>query len=496
MRYLSKDYNIKFCVFLGREKNMKILHHYIEIGLKNNILDEYHMYDFSRNEIDHNFIINEYERLSFLFNKRIFIHNYENKIFKNDEKTDWSPFYKNISNCSENDVIIKCDDDILFIDIFSLKNAIEDRINDEYSFLIHSNCINNGVCAYYQSNFFFKLKEYLSKYPTGGVLGVLFEKPEIAFAIHDQFCNDLISNIKNLNKYIINDQYIYSRISINFILLNGKDAKYLSDVSYDDEYKLSSFIPEKLCRPNKIKGDLLTSHLSYSFQTKILLKNDYILNLYNKIKNIYKEDIIVKYNNKQKENIYIPKLFVNNQEIFKVKNWFSTNNYYIKNVDTNQYLFIDYDEDFLKLSLDNKSIFEIITKKNNIIEIKLGIYYLTRYNILGKIRNENLFLKYFNNEREREIIKEDLDIDSHTDTENFFYLKFLKYNLYLGMNKGIIDLNIKEKSKWIFESVNNSDEYLYLTRFIKNDKFYYKNINNNEIYTNYYKGWAISNILL
>ena len=44
----SKNYIAKICVFLGREKNMVILHKYIELGLQETILNEYHMFDFSR----------------------------------------------------------------------------------------------------------------------------------------------------------------------------------------------------------------------------------------------------------------------------------------------------------------------------------------------------------------------------------------------------------------------------------------------------------------
>ena len=72
-----KKYYVKFCVFLGREQNMKILHSYIELGLNNDILDEYHMFDFSRNINDHNFIFLEYNRLLNIYINKIFLHNYK-----------------------------------------------------------------------------------------------------------------------------------------------------------------------------------------------------------------------------------------------------------------------------------------------------------------------------------------------------------------------------------------------------------------------------------
>ena len=59
----TNNYITKICVFLGREKNMIILHKYIELGLQENILNQYHMFDFSRNIQDHIFIKEEYNRL-------------------------------------------------------------------------------------------------------------------------------------------------------------------------------------------------------------------------------------------------------------------------------------------------------------------------------------------------------------------------------------------------------------------------------------------------
>jgi len=74
---MNKNINVKFCVFLGREKNMKILHYYIEESLKHNIIDEYHMFDFSRNNNDHLFINNEFNRLKLIYYNKIYLHNYD-----------------------------------------------------------------------------------------------------------------------------------------------------------------------------------------------------------------------------------------------------------------------------------------------------------------------------------------------------------------------------------------------------------------------------------
>ena len=500
---------VKFCVFAGRYKNMCILHIYVDLLLKKNIINEYHIFDFSRLIDDHLFLKKEFDIFSNKYPYRVFLHNYEenDSVFKNNKnknnnKVNWTPFYKYIyETSSEKDVIIKCDDDILFIDILSLENAIQDRINDKLSFLIHSNCINNGVCTYYQKDLYPKLKNNIT-YPIGGILGILFEKPEFAYVIHHQFAHDIDTCINNLNKYIIKDIYINTRISINFILLNGIDAQYLKDmslnISKEDEYELSSFIPELLCRPNKIKGDLITSHLSYSLQEKIILSNDVILNLYKKLSIKYLEyicnlgnNVILKYNERLSENI-IKKCIISNN-MFRVKNWINENSYYIKNVETNKYLYIDYDDEKLSLS-DKKTIFNVIYKNNNHVEIKLGIYYLTRYNISANFKNETILLK---NLKELESNK-DILLEYCNDINDYVYIKFPKYNMYLGiinLNKEpSLDINLKKEYTWIFEKAICKEEFINVHRYIKNNKFYYVDTNN-DIYTNFYKGWGYENII-
>jgi hypothetical protein len=185
---------------------------------------------------------------------------------------------------------------------------------------------------------------------------------------------------------------------------------------------------------------------------------------------------------------------ISNEIIYKIKNWYTSKHYYIKLFNSNNYLTINYEDDELYLTSNEneKTAFEIEFKNNNIIEIKLGIYNLTRYNCIGKIRNETILIKYLRDVRERELLLDETK-------NNSFYLKFIKYNSYLDINNNKIEiLQNKEKNihtRWSFEHVDYNNEYFYCTRFIKNKKIYYKDIVTNKIYTNYYKGWGLENLL-
>jgi hypothetical protein len=508
----SNNYITKICVFLGREKNMVILHKYIELGLQETILNQYHMFDFSRNIKDHHFIKQEYNRLINIYPNKIFLHNsienydkLNNKEIKKSQ-TDWCPFYKTLATklYDEKSVIIKCDDDILFIDIYALKNALEDRWKDKESFLIHSNCINNGLCGYYLRDKFPMLKTQLSIYPKGGLLGVLFEKPELAYAMHLQFLKDIKNNISNLNNYIIDDIYISSRISINFILIRGEDVKYLENVSTQDEYELSSKIPEELLRKNKIKGDLITSHLSYQMQDKFILSKNDIINQYNNLYSNYYNSIIKdtnlinkKLNNpNQKNNIVLHYNTLNNTQTntFKVPNWIKDNHIYIKNESTNKYIYYDYETFELKLSNTNKTLFELYDYKENVHYIMLGIYYLSNNNIRGNFKNEQVLIKNMSNYSDKLII---LEKDILQKTSNSYYVKFSKTNTYLSITKDnnyLTTIN-KKVDKWIFEKPEKKEDFISVVREKKNNKFFYKNIETNEEYCNIYSGWGYENIL-
>ena len=483
----------KFCVFLGREKNIKILHKYIERGLKENIIDEYHMFNFSRNMEDDLYIKNEFNRLISVFPSRVFLYN-NNHIQENIpyQKVDWSPFYSKFSNelSDEKSVIIKCDDDILFIDIYALKDAIQDRWNDKKSFLIHSNCINNGVCAYYLKDKFSKISHKISAFPKGGLLGILFEKPEIAYAMHSDFTNELLTDLNNINKYIIDDVYFTTRISINFILIHGQDIKHLINVKTDDEYELSSKIPERLLRPNKIKGDLITSHYSYKLQDRILTTRHELIENYEKLCDKYmneSKNILFQKNIPLELNISYKK----KGGIYSVPNWINENHIYIKNIDTGKYIYYDYKINKLQISDTKKTLFEkiVINNENKIFYIMQGIYYLSKYNVNGNFKNESVLIKNMLSENERYIICEDVDKDG------FYYIKFLKYNEFLSIHDNNLISTSYKKSKWIFEKPVYDKDVIRVKRYQKYGRYFYKNIDNNEIFSNIYLGWSYENII-
>ena len=477
----QKNILVKFCIFAGRQKNMLIVHQYIKTLLQEKIIHEYHIFDFSRNINDKTYLYESYLTLKSQFINQIFIHNHENTNNTQNNQTDWSPFYKTISKSSfyQDSIIIKCDDDILFIDINGLKNAIKQRKNDKKSFLIHSNCINNNICSYYQRNNFPSLTEKLNIYPKGGICGPIFENPVFAYIMQQQFLNYLNKDLNNLYQYYLQDIYVHSRISINFILINGNDCKYFKHTSLNDEYELSSYYPEKLSRPNKIIGNFITCHYSYSLQEKVMMKKNELLNYY--------QQLALKYNSEYKRLNYI----YENKSMNKIINYkLSKNKFYRRNFnyqkysifDSDYYLFMNYEDNQLGIHENNKNYFDILFIEPHKIIIQLGIYKLNPYNLKYDLKNRNIFTKYFHQDSEC--------IIELIPCENKYYFMFLKAKVYMNILNQKIVLEKEPKTLWNFKQ-HTSKKKVYYKRFSKNKKLYYKNLENDELFSAFYLGWTI-----
>jgi hypothetical protein len=123
----------------------------------------------------------------------------------------------------------------------------------------------------------------------------------------------------------------------------------------------------------------------------------------------------------------------------------------------------------------------------------LGIYYLSNNNIRGNFKNEQVLIKNMSNDNDKLII---LEKDTTISQFNSFYLKFSKTNTYLSITKDnnyLINTN-KGIDKWIFEKPEKKQNFISVIREKKHNKFFYKNIETHEEYSNIYSGWGYENI--
>ena len=195
----------------------------------------------------------------------------------------WKNYY-NYYNCEnfEKDIIIKCDDDIVFIDLNKLPNFIEFIKNSNYD-LVFANTINNGVSAYFQQNKYNLIPDKLInlEYPNNGFGGSLWASGKKAEILHNYF----IENYKEFLEYEYNNEIIpiNTRFSINFFGYKGKEWYKLKDVYPDDEYMLTVAYVKNRGFKNVLYSDFYVSHLSFYKQVETGINTNDLIDKYNKL---------------------------------------------------------------------------------------------------------------------------------------------------------------------------------------------------------------------
>jgi hypothetical protein len=162
-------------------------------------------------------------------------------------------------------LFLKCDDDIVYMDIEKLSSFIEFRRENPKYFIVSANVVNNGVCAYWQQVAGL-LPASLGDFerPLGGFGGTLWQSPQRAAQLHDFF-------LAKEDKYMPLTHPVIDwteRQSINFIAWLGRDLVHMSGLTRDDEHALSVEIPTYLNRPTAIYSDFVVSHLSFGPQER------------------------------------------------------------------------------------------------------------------------------------------------------------------------------------------------------------------------------------
>ena len=265
-------------IFAGRESSLKVLFKYLDIALERNIIHEIHLWNYTRKRSD--------ERYLYTINKEHY------HILNVTNKKNWSEYYNYYTNIKfTNDIILKCDDDIVFIDVNKLPSYIQ-AIQDTDLDILFPNIINNGVAAYYQQHIFNLIprEELVFEYPLNGLEGTLWESAEKASKLHEYF----IDNIDTFLSYS-NDKIpiveLYSRFSINMFIIKGNNWHKIQQGSGDDEHYITV-----ICRKEKhLRIGLFTSffisHLSFYKQIRNGFNQTLILQRYHDLYHkLYKND--------------------------------------------------------------------------------------------------------------------------------------------------------------------------------------------------------------
>jgi len=180
----------------------------------------------------------------------------------------WKNYYEHYDHPRYKDsVILKCDDDIVFIDLNKLPKFIE-YVRTTDNDLVFANTINNGVSAYYQQNKYELIPKTLMdlEYPEGGFCGSLWESGKKAEALHEYF----IDNYKLFLERDYENEVIQitTRFSINFFGYKGSKWSKIKDCFVDDERMLTVDYVQERGFQNVFYTDMCVAHLSFYRQVE------------------------------------------------------------------------------------------------------------------------------------------------------------------------------------------------------------------------------------
>jgi hypothetical protein len=236
-----------FTCFAGRERYLKVLIPYI----KRLNVDEVHMWDYTRNESDARYL----KKACTDF-----------KIFSVTDKSNYGEYYKYYTSERFPDpltVIVKCDDDIVFIDTSAFDEFIKARRHDADAILMSPAVINNPVCGVIQIQ--------------RGVLPGLKRTDcgmdaSSANKFHKQFLKNprrFITECRKTNRFSELPTEAQYRFNINFIAVLAKDLDILFQnefVAIDDEQFLGITAPLFYKRNIVIDLHFIVCHMAFTSQ--------------------------------------------------------------------------------------------------------------------------------------------------------------------------------------------------------------------------------------
>jgi len=124
-------------IFAGRKRYLSCLKQYLDILLERNIITEVHLWDYVRDYADSLYIQELSKNPKYIYMKPA------------KKYLNWNEYYEYYSNATYDpeDILIKCDDDIVFLDVDQMPLYLNEI---KQGGIYYPNIVNNDVCAYIQ----------------------------------------------------------------------------------------------------------------------------------------------------------------------------------------------------------------------------------------------------------------------------------------------------------------------------------------------------------
>ena len=161
------------------------------------------------------------------------------------------------------DVIVKCDDDIVYVDVDKFPAFVAKRCAYTQPMLLFASIVNNGMAAWYQQQAGILPRDvFVATYEPKGFCK-LWSHATHAAALHAWL---LDSNAPPRADLVVLHP-IDHRVSVNFFAVLGRDLKAVyGAVGEDDERDLTQLLPGVLGRPVAFDLGMVVAHLSFDRQ--------------------------------------------------------------------------------------------------------------------------------------------------------------------------------------------------------------------------------------
>jgi len=260
--------------FAGRQANMEIGLQYTDKLYAQGDIDEFHIWDFARDECDRIWLPSVAKNRPYI------------KFITSEKKLKWSDYYTYYTEGRfPNHVIVKIDDDIIFLDTKQFALYIQKTLQyQDECLMMFPSIVNNGVCAYYQQQHGY-IPISVGEFPYDCFCGKLWDSGPLCQNLHSYFTNnwkDWIQKSRDSNRLIVHQ--IGNRISINFFAVTSKNLRIFELVQYrEDEHVLSVEATARYRKPLFIDEGFTVAHLTFCRQRETGADEPKIRDMYRKV---------------------------------------------------------------------------------------------------------------------------------------------------------------------------------------------------------------------
>jgi hypothetical protein len=254
--------------FAGRRGNLKLLFHYVNQLLAKGSITEFHVWNYTRDTIvDEPWL------------KRNIIQDPRVKLFEVKNKKSWDEYYSYYtqSKFDPTDVIVKCDDDIVFIDTEKFDSFIQKKRTMVDYPLAFASIVNNRTCAFVQRMYGFWPPEEF----TDDILTRLWSNTTVCEFMHQMFIDSFehfLTFSRKAPHYVLDP---VEHVNINFFAILGKDLGIFQEIKDQPD---EDFLSQQT-GIHYIDMSLVVVHLAFSpqrcdgfndelFQTKYTILKD------------------------------------------------------------------------------------------------------------------------------------------------------------------------------------------------------------------------------